>query len=40
MGLATIAAIAREIKKEEERHRKKLADLKKKKEETKRGFKW
>ena len=31
MGVGTIAAIAREIRKEEERHKKKMAELKKKK---------
>ena len=40
MGIGTISAIAREIKKEEDRHKKKMADLKKQKEKTKKNWKW
>ncbi len=38
MALATIASIAREIRKEEERHKKKKAELAKKKKQVK--WKW
>lgn len=39
MGLATISSIAREIKKEDERHKKEKAELKKKKKQAK-NWKW
>jgi len=40
MGFATINAIAREIRKEQERHKAKMEALKKKKGQTARGMKW
>jgi len=40
MGFATINAIANAIRQEEERHKKKIEELKRKKEKAKKGIKW